>query len=203
MKLLAAIPGFFLLLSAAGTADDGVDACDLAAGHPSDPDHVGPGVATREVVAHIAIPACRAAVEREPGNPRFHYQLGRAIVYWADANNGDDSEGFAEVKAASDMGYRQAQFVLGLLHKRLGEVCAAEPLNKAAADQGLKSARLTYVDDVTAGQYDACGISASAEEMSAYLEGAKQQVSGYYEGMLLGSLERQLDEFKSPARFRR
>ena len=102
MKLLAAIPGFFLLLSAAVTADDGVDACDLAAGHPSDPDHVGPGVATRDVVAHIAIPACRAAVEREPGNPRFHYQLGRAIVYWADANNGDDSEGVCR----SESGFR-------------------------------------------------------------------------------------------------
>ena len=171
---------------------DGIDPCDAAAAHPSDPDRVGPGVATAAVVTHVAIPACRAAVARAPDNPRFHYQLGRALVYWADGNGADAAEGVAEVEIAAAMGYRQAQFVLGLLRKRAGDVCAAEPLHRAAAEQGLKSARLTYVDDVTAGRYADCGIGASRKEMSGYLDAAAAQVAGYYENMLLESLRRQL-----------
>ena len=189
MRYLKAV---ILLATCLPALADDVDPCDLAAGHPSDPDRVGPGVATDDVVTHVAIPACRAAVEREPDNPRFHYQLGRAIFYWSGANAGDATEGIAEVRVAAAMGYRQAQFVSALLHKRAGEYCEAEALNKAAADQGLKSARLTYVDDVTAGLYDRCGVSATLPEMFAYLDAAADQVSGYYEDMLLGSLRRQL-----------
>ena len=176
----------------AASAEPG--ACDLAAAHPSDPDKVAPGVAAEAVVTHVAIPACRAAVAREPGNPRLRYQLGRSLVYWAGANDADDAAGIAEVEAAADLGYRQAQFVLGLLYVRRGDVCAAEPLYKAAADQGLKSARLTYVDDMLARRYTDCPASASRSELSAYLEGATMQVSGYYENMLLASLKRQLAE---------
>ena len=173
-------------------AADEIDPCDRAAAHPSDPDRTGPGVSSADVVTHVAIPACRAAVLRDPDNPRFHYQLGRAIVYWADGNGADGAEGVAEVRVAADMGYRQAQFVLGFLHKRAGDICAAEPLIRAAAEQGLKSARLTYVDDVTAGRYAGCGVSASHDDMLGYLDGAAAQASGYYENMLLGSLRRQL-----------
>ena len=96
------------------------------------------------------------------------------------------------MKHAADMDYTQALFVLGLLHLREGEVCAAEPLTKQAADQGLKSARISYVNAMLAGDYDACGVTATHSEMTAYLEGATSQVSGYYENMLLANLKRGL-----------
>ena len=169
------------------------DACDLAAAHPSDPDRVGPGVPTADVVTHIAVPACRAAVEREPQTARFHYQLGRALVYWASANDADDTEGVAAVAAAADLGYRQAEFVLGLLTARAGDSCGAEVLYRKAADQGLKSARLTYVNDLVAGRYDACASTAANATLKSYLMGAAAQVNGYYEQLFLEGLERQLE----------
>lgn len=178
------------LLSPVAAAEP--DACDIAAAHPSDPDRVGAGVATADVVTHVAIPACRAAVEREPTTARYHYQLGRALFYWASANDADTAEGVAAVAVAADLGYRQAEFVLGLLTARAGDLCGAEPLYRRAADQGLKSARLTYVNDVVAGRYDACEETAPRETLQSYLAGAASQVDGYYEQLLLQGLERQL-----------
>ena len=172
------------------------DACDTAAAHPSDPDRVGPGVATADVVTHVAIPACRAAVKREPNIARFHYQLGRALVYWASANDADTSEGVAAVAAAADLGYRQAEFVLGLLAAREGDLCAAEPLPGGTAAPGLKSARLTYVNDVVAGRFEACEETAPRETLLGYLAGAASQVDGYYEQLFLQGLERQLEALR-------
>ena len=171
----------------------GINECDVQAAHPSDPGHIGAGRKSKEVLLQLAIPACREAVMSDPENPRFHYQLGRALVYWADVNNRDVSEGLEHLKHAADSGYTQAMFVLGLMYKRQPDNCAAEPLTKAAADKGLKAARISYVDDVLGGVYSGCKRSASKEEMTAYLVAAGTQVSGWYEPMLLGALTRQLD----------
>ncbi len=189
MKYLAAI--WLFAVGAVATAAD-IHECDLQAAHPSDPDHLGPGRGGAEVLLQKAIPACRAAVAEHPDVARFHYQLGRVLTYWADVNDGDASEGFDAVKRAADMGHTQSLFVLGLLYLREGEVCAAEPVTKQAADQGLKSARISYVNAALAGNYDACGISATQAEMTGYLDGAASQVDGYYENMLLTDLKRRL-----------
>ncbi|MDJ0709217.1 MAG: hypothetical protein QNJ14_02450 [Woeseiaceae bacterium] len=189
MKWVIAI---LIFASGAVAAATDVHECDLQAAHPSDPDHVGPGRSGAEVLLQKAIPACRAAVKAYPDVARFHYQLGRVLTYWADVNGGDAREGFDYVKRAAAMDHTQALFVLGLLHLREGNQCASEPVTKKAADQGLKSARITYVNAALAGNYDACGISASQAEMTAYLEGATSQVSGYYENMLLTDLKRRL-----------
>jgi hypothetical protein len=185
-------------IPAAAIATEEIDACDIEVAHPSDPDHVGDGVASADVVTHRAIPACREAIRKYPGVARFHYQLGRAIVYWAGANDGDYSEAMQHLRHAADMNSSQAQFVLGLMLEREGKVCEVEPLTRQAADQGLKSARLSYVDHVTAGVWNACKDLASVAQMTAYLDAAASQVSGYYENMLLASLRRQLaQEVKS------
>ena len=55
------------------------DACDLAAGHPSDPERVGPSVEYVSLDPQIAIPACEKAVAAEPGNMRFKALLARAL----------------------------------------------------------------------------------------------------------------------------
>ena len=181
-----------LFVSAQVAAVD-VHECDLQAAHPSDPDRVGSAKGSREVVTHLAIPACRQAVSEYPDEARFHYQLGRAIVYWAGANNADDSEGVASVEQASRMGHTQAQFVDGLLKAREGRDCETEPLYRAAADKGLKSARITYVHYVLSGKYTDCNLKlADNSKLDEYLEGASGQVSGYYENMLLDALRFQL-----------
>ena len=182
---------WLLVAGSVATAAD-IHECDLQAAHPSDPDHLGPGRSGGEVLLQKAIPACRAAVTEHPDVARFHYQLGRVLTYWADVNDGDASEGFDYVKRAADMGHTQSLFVLGLLYLRDGKVCAAEPVTRKAADQGLKSARISYVNAMLAGNYDACDVSASQQEMTDYLDGAASQVSGYYENMLLTDLKRRL-----------
>lgn len=55
------------------------NACDLAAGHPSDPERVGPSVDYANLDPQIAIPACEKAVAAEPGNMRFKVELARAL----------------------------------------------------------------------------------------------------------------------------
>ena len=169
-----------------------IDACDWEVGHPSDPDRVGPGVGSGEVDTARAIAACRAAIEREPDTARFHYQLGRALVYQADRDGTDWNIGMPPLEKAAALEHRQAMFVLGLMHKRAGDVCASEPVTRGAAQRGLKSARITYVNDYLSGALDACPPRASLEEMQGFLADARGQVSGYYENMLLDALERHL-----------
>lgn len=194
MKPKNILPGVlcWAMLAGPAFAGDDVDACDLAAAHPSDPDRVAPGVPTNQVVTHVAIPACRRAVAAQPEEGRFHYQLGRALVYWADANGADTAEGIAHLERAAERGHTQAQFVLGLMRKRSGDACAVEPLYRRAANRGLKSARISYVDEYLSGTWRDCEVGASAQDMAAFLEAARDQVSGYYEGMLLGALQREL-----------
>jgi hypothetical protein len=188
---------FLCALCSLQVCADGINRCDAEAGHPSDPDKSGPGIDSSQVVTHIAIPACREAVESDPANARFHYQLGRALYYWASANGADTAEAVEQLEQAAEMDYTQAMFVLGLIYKRSGNGCAAESLTRRAADKGLKSARISYVNDVLAGTYTHCPLDdegrASKAQMAAYLEAAKPQVSGYYENMLLDNLQRQLD----------
>ena len=169
-----------------------ITACDWEVAHPSDPDHVGPGKGSGEVDTARAIAACENAVSTHPDVARFHYQLGRALVYHADQNDGDDRVGMPHLVKAAEMGSEQAMFVVGLMHKRVGDTCAAEPWTRQAADAGLKSARLTYVDDALSGAWADCGVTVDPARLTDYLDGAASQVSGYYEGMLLGALRRGL-----------
>jgi hypothetical protein len=187
---LAALATTALAVCSASAQD--INPCDLEAGHPSDPNHVGPGKSSSQVVTQLAIPACRAAVKAQPDNGRFHYQLGRAIVYWADANGANYDEGMEHLKIAAGMRYTQALFVLGLMHQRHDDDCDAEPLYRQAAEQGLKAARVGYVNEVLAGSFAACEITVDKAAMRAFLEDAEAQMSGWYENMLLDGLNREL-----------
>lgn len=193
---LLALPVLLSLLltgAPSGLSAQAIDACDWEAAHPSDPDRVGPGRPSAEVDTARAISACRGAVDRAPEVARFHYQLGRALVYAADRSGGDWREGLPPLERAAELGHRQSLFVLALMRKRAGDVCASAPLTRAAADAGLKSARITYVNDTLSGALDDCGPGPGPEVLRAWLDAARDQVSGYYENMLLDALGRQLD----------
>ena len=183
-----------LLAPFAAFAGDELNDCDRYAGHPSDPDKRGPGVGSADVMFQKAIPACRAAVEAEPDNARYRYQLGRVIVYWATTNGADPSEGAALVRQAADAGHTQAEFVAGLLKRGQPEaICDVEALNRKAADKGLKAARIAYAVDYTGGLYDGCDDRAKRGAVRDYVKAAGDQIDGYYENLLLGMLKRELE----------
>jgi len=111
------------------------DACDLAAGHPSDPERVGPSVEYASLDPQIAIPACEKAVAAHPDNMRFKALLARAL----------DKAGRGEEAAALNLvvmkaGYLDGYHNMGNLYRKgLGvekDVKKAFELYMYAAERG-------------------------------------------------------------------
>lgn len=167
-------------------------ACDREVGHPSDPERVGPGVSSSQVDTERAIAACRTDLLADPDNPRLQYQLARAIVYHADRHGTSYEEGMVYLAQSADAGHVQAMFVYGLMLSREARVCEAAPWTRRAAEGGLKAARLAYVDSAVGGQWADCDVTFNKDVMSDFLDAAADQVSGYYEKMLLGALRREV-----------
>ncbi|MBN8630485.1 MAG: caspase family protein [Rhodobacterales bacterium] len=84
------------------------DPCDLAAADHLDPEGVGFARFANEIEPEAALVACQAAVQREPDNARFHYELGR--VYTALRRY---DEARAEWDTARKMGYTRASYAIG------------------------------------------------------------------------------------------
>ncbi|MCO5066527.1 MAG: caspase family protein [Rhizobiaceae bacterium] len=89
------------------------DACDLAAGHPSDPDRVGPSVEYANLDPQLAIPACERAVAANPDNMRFKSLLARALD---KAGRGEEAAVLNE--AAMKAGYIAAFHNMGNLYRK-------------------------------------------------------------------------------------
>ncbi len=77
LRLLACLASL-VLIPAVAIAADPVAECNRLAANPSDPGHVGPGVAFEAIDSHAAITACLGAVDANPNDARLVYQLGRA-----------------------------------------------------------------------------------------------------------------------------
>lgn len=169
-----------------------ITACDWEVAHPSDPDRIGPGVSSSDVDTVRAMAACRRDLESDPDNARLQYQLARAIVYHADRYDTSYEEGMVYLAQSASSGHTQAMFVYGLMLSREARLCEAEPWMRGAAEAGLKSARIAYVDHAVAGNWSQCGVPTDATALKGYLEEASDQVSGYYEKMLIGALHREL-----------
>ena len=86
----------------------------------------------------------------------------------------------------------------GLMLSRESRACEAAPWMRRAAEAGLKSARLAYVDNAVGGRWSDCGVVLDADLMAGFIDAAADQVSGYYENMLLGVLRRELAGLISP-----
>jgi TPR repeat protein len=141
-----------------------------------------------------AIAACEQAIAAEPGTARFHYQLGRAQVYAADRAGTDWNVGMPALQKAAEGGHVQGMFVLGLMYKRAGDICASEPWTRRAAEAGLKSARISYVNDALAGVLSDCQNVPDSATLASWLDAARTQVSGFYENMLIDALSRGLSD---------
>ena len=162
-----------LAASAAALARDyPATECDRLAANPEDQDVIAPPVPRASVDLPRAIAACEAEVALHPDNVRARYQLSRVLAY-----DGQGARANAEMKRAADEGYRQAQFVYGLLIDRHrpgapADPCLIESYWLRSARAGREAARVSYVRHVLNGRFDACRIQATPAEMQGFLEAA-------------------------------
>jgi WD40 repeat protein len=94
------------------TATDSGAVCDRLAGNPFDPRKRAPGMQFDRIDVENAIPACEAATHAAPDEPRFRYQLGRAL---ARANKA--LEAAEHYRGAAKVGYAAAQLDLGAAYE--------------------------------------------------------------------------------------
>ena len=119
--------------------------CDALAGHPDDKNRTGPGVADEEIVPSQAISKCLLAVNQNPAEARFQFQLGRA--YWAAKRYDEALDAFLK---AEEMTYAPAYFYLGQAYEQ-GFIAGVEADNDTArnlyliaASEGFKPAIHAY-----------------------------------------------------------
>ena len=170
------------------SAEEEITRCDVLASHPLDPDRITDGVSSSNVFREEAIAACRAAVTRDPENPRLNYQLGRVYFY-----DGQVEKALPHLEQAAGAGYRQAQFVLGyLLDSGLGgvekNICQTEDLWARAARSGRLAALVSYPHHVMRGRFSNCTVQVGDAEMMAFLEQAKARKLDYYQTVLVNDL---------------
>jgi len=167
--------------------------CDRLAANPEDQDVIAPPVPREKIDLPKAIAACEAEVLLHPDNVRARYQLSRVLAY-----AGESERANAEMKRAADEGYRQAQFVYGLVIDRHrpgtpANPCIVEDYWLRSARAGRQAARISYVRHVLNGKFDACRIQATPTEMKGFLAAAAAEPGDYYDRLLLQELSARLE----------
>ena len=173
--------------------------CDRLAGHPSDPDKVGPGIEREAIDVPAAIAACEAGLRADPKNARFEYQLGRLLFY-----SKQTQAALPHLETSAKAGHRQAEFVLGYIHSEgLNDlpknVCIAEPLWRDAAGRGHFAARVSYARLWIRGRWNNCPTGATDRgAIERFLESARKDTSDYYQGLLIDDLRERLASMPGP-----
>lgn len=93
-----------------------LDECDLIGAMPTDVRRVGQPVPYEEYNAKAVEVACRNALETDSGNPRFHFQLGMALLRAGNVN-----DALRHLKFAADENYVAARLALAKLYEKLGK----------------------------------------------------------------------------------
>lgn len=181
-----------VLTTAAAAREYPATLCDRLAANPEDQDVIAPPVPREKINLPKAIAACKAEIALHPDNVRARYQLSRVLAY-----DGQSERGNAEMKRAADEGYRQAQFVYGLLIDRHrpgapANPCVVEDYWLLSARAGRQAARISYVRHVLNGKFDACRIQATPAEMQGFLDAAVADSGDYYDRLLLQDLSARL-----------
>ncbi len=181
-----------LAASAASATDYPQTLCDRLAANPEDQDIIAPPVARDQIDLPKAIAACEAELELHPDNVRARYQLSRVLFY-----TGQIERSNAEMKRAADEGYRQAQFVYGLVTDRLypdqpAKTCVVEDYWLRSARAGRQAARISYVRHVLNGRFNTCSVHATPAEMQGFIKAAFADSDGYYDRLLIMGLTARL-----------
>lgn len=176
----------------AGATDYPQTLCDRLAANPEDQDVIAPPVPRERIDLPKAIAACEAELALHPDNARARYQLSRVLVY-----DGQNERGEAEMKRAADEGYRQAQFVYGLLMDRRhpdepAKMCVVEDYWLRSARAGRQAARISYVRHVLNGRFNACAVHATPAELQGFVDAAFAGSGGYYDRLLIRDLAARL-----------
>jgi hypothetical protein len=175
-----------------------VTGCDRLASHPDDPHKVLPGFEKADIDLPAAIVACELAVNRDPGNPRLRYQLGRVYGY---AGQGEKAGVHREAAVAAD--YPQALYVIGLLYmtgqnKAPKDPCRAAMLVHRSALFGRLAGLVSYPMWVMQGRFVGCATPQEPAEMRAFLEQAAGQTRDFYRQSLIEVLHRNLESWAPP-----
>jgi len=144
-----------------------ISKCDELASVPSDPNLKIKGVYLEKINAKEAIAACERAVNQFPGNPRFKFQLARALIA-----TGRFQEAKVRATEAVQGGYPIANVVLGYL-AGLREFNGqndkeSTSLYRAAAESGLPMAWFAYAGRLS----DGVGIKADMKTALGWFERA-------------------------------
>ena len=81
---------------------------------------------------------------------------------------------------------------------RLMLSCESRACESARSRGGTQVSARAYVDNVVGGRWSDCGVVLVTDLMAGFLDAAEDQVSGYYQNMLLGALRRELAGLASP-----
>lgn len=190
---LATVAGLSAPAAAADrNAKKAVAKCDGIAGHPDDPDRVGPPAKRENINLPKAVQLCAAAHKADPSIARIQYQYGRVLFY-----SGQTEPAMVEVKAAADAGHRQAQFVYGLfvMNGRPNaptDTCVAESYWHKSAAGGRQAARMNYVRYALKGAFKTCPGAATQEEMAAMVKAGRSEAKEYYQRVLFEELDQHL-----------
>lgn len=113
--LLLAIPAqFFAVGFSSAQSNESVSVivliedCDILAAHPSDTQRMAEGVSDDQIVPRLAILACEDAIDLDADEPRFTFQLGRALLA-----GGREEEALALFQEAAEADYAAAWAYLG------------------------------------------------------------------------------------------
>ncbi len=165
--------------------------CDHLAAHDLDPWSVAPGVARSAIDFARAIPACEAAVARDPGNPRLRYQLGRLYGY-----SGEGAKAMEHRIAAVAAGYPQALFVVGyILLEGMNitqDTCKGAALILRSAEAGRLAGLVGYPSWALDGRFEGCDVDTSTATLTGFLDRAAAADSGFHHQLLVGNLRARL-----------
>ena len=136
--------------------------CDTLAGDPADPKHQGAGIAIEDIDGDGAIHSCAAAVTVNPGELRYAYEAGRALLA-----KGNGTAAMTAMQLASAGGYPEAMLYVAQAMIKGEEVpvdiSGGTMLLQQAADAGSNTAKHLLGLDVSA---DLDAARARAQEMS-------------------------------------
>lgn len=194
MKTLSGALTLFLTL-AAPVAASTPTACDRIAGHPQDPDGIGPGAVDDRWDHAEAVTACRADLSREPNNPRLQFILARVHF-----RAGEMAESIPLFEAAAAQNYRHALFVYGWLlttgEKIAPDWCKAADLWHRAAQRDHMNGQIAFAHYGLNGKFEGCATKVDVQEVLGFLTKAKAvplQLS-FHRNLLVENLERMARE---------
>ena len=168
--------------------DPAAGGCHRLAAFPSDPDRLAPGIRDIDLKPGDAEPACRRALEADPGDQRLRFQLGRTLLA-----AGKQEEGRKEIQIAVDAGYAGAIYYLGFwltTTSDLGDddVRLGFDLVRRAWEAGVADAGNLLADAMLTGRKLSTGEDLIAQDVDAAIALFKEtgEKGSFWSSVLLG-----------------